>query len=273
MPGALRVGYQGAMSSVSALLRAASRLARAGRAGALAPSVDTEGGAEGLPARVTLLAGGADARVAADPLLAGWFARVVGALSGRDTLELATPGRLGRSAAWPLLGADRERLDTETLDPEGRDAQGLDARVLEGAVPAGSAWIVAFHPDRFFDQAAARLDARGDERGAEWAARLRSPAGNIARLGALVHAIAVSLDLPHADNPHGVLRLRLTCPDAGAARQTTLLLHGWRIRRGLGDGADAAVFRASDLVRADAQAELTLPGEIQVLTTLFGGRR
>jgi hypothetical protein len=239
------------MSSVSALFGAATRLASAGRRGNLHPSVSVEGGAEGVPASTTLLVGGEDPGLAADPVLAGWFARMTGMLSGRDTIDLPEPGRLGGAPVWPILGHG-----------EGS----FDATLLAGAIPVGAAWVAALHPDRFFAQAAERLDARGDSRGAEWAARLRTPTGNLALLGRLVTTMAISLDTSGAP----VLRLRIGCPDEGAARQALLALHAWRVRRGMGDGAAGAAFRGSDLVRADRRVELSLWGDLSTLIGLFG---
>jgi hypothetical protein len=244
------------MSSVSALFGAASRLAVPGRRGELAPSVNIAGGVEGVPAQTTMLAGADDPALAQDPLLAGWFDRVVGMLSG-GSLDLSAPGRVGNAAVWPVLG-----------EGEGD----FDAAVLSGAIPVGTVWVAALHPERFFVQAADRLEALGDTRGVEWAARLRTPTGNLALLGRVVRTMAIALDAPPGGTAPGVLRLRVGCPDEGAAKQAMLLLHAWRIRRGLAEGAAAQLFRASDLVRADSRVELTLVGDPPLLVGLFGRR-
>lgn len=244
------------MSSVSALFGAATRLASAGRRGALAPSVDVQGGADGLPADTTLFVGGEDAALAEDPVIVGWLGRMVGAIVGKGPLELSVPARLGDAAAWAILA-------------EGDDS-GFDAHALSGAIPHGTSWLVATRPDRFFPQAAARLEARGDARGADWAARLRTPTGNLALLGRIVRTAAIALQL--GNGGPGALRLRVSCPDPNAARQAILALHAWRVRRGMGEGPDAAVFRASDLVREGHRVELVLPGDLDTLTRLFGTR-
>jgi len=246
------------MASVSALFGAATRLAHAGRRGDVAPSVPVEGGAEGLAADTTMIIGGDDPALAADPVLVGWFARMVAAVSGTTALDLSAPCRLGGAPAWPIL--------TEG----GGD---FDAAALAGAIPRGTAWLAATRPERFFAQAAARLEARGDARGADWAARLRAPTGNLALLGRVVRTFAITLHV--GEPPTGVgstLRLRVTCPDDMTARQAIVALHGWRVRRGLAESSDGAVFRASDLVRDGQRAELLLPGELDTLTRLFGVR-
>lgn len=239
------------MASVSALLGAATRLAGAGRRGELAPSVDVRGGADGLPADTTVLVGGDAPEVTDDPVVAAWFARIVGAVSG-DGLDLGPAGCLGAHRVWPIL-------------TEGAGA--LDVTPLVGAIPAGSAWVVATRPERFFAQAADRLEARGDARGADWAARLRAPTGNLALLGKLVRTVAIALDI----QPSGAaLRLRVTCSSEASATQAAFALHGWRVRRGLAEGPGAAAFRASDLVRDAHRVELVLPGDVPTLTSLFG---
>jgi hypothetical protein len=238
------------MSSVSALLGAATRLASAGRRGALAPSVDITGGAAGVPADTSVIVGGDDPALATDPVLAAWFARIVGAVS-TPTFDVAAAGRLGRAPVWPILSEGGGHLDTA---------------MLEGAIPAGTAWIAALRPDRFFAQAATRLEARGDARGADWAARLRSPTGNVALLGRLVSTAAITLSV----GDPSAIRLRVKCPDEAAGRQAALALHAWRVRRGLPDDPGGAVFRASDLVRDGARVELVLPGELNTVTRLFG---
>ena len=243
------------MSSVSALFGAATRLANTGRRGELSPSVPVEGGAEGLSAETSMLIGGDDPALVADPVLAGWFARMVGAVSGKRTLELSAPGRLGGATVWPILS---------------EEGGAFDAATLADAIPQGTAWLVATRPDRFFPQAAARLEARGDTRGADWAARLRTPTGNLALLGRIVRTVAITLQI--APTGPSALRLRVSCPDESAARQAAIALHAWRVRRGLGDGPDAAVFRASDLVRHATRVELVLPGEVDTLARLFGTR-
>ncbi len=246
------------MSSVSALFGAATRLANAGRRGDVAPSVPVDSGAEGLPADTTMLIGGDDPALAYDPVLVGWLARMVAAVSGTTELDLAAPGRLGGAPAWPIL-------------TEGGGH--FDAAALAGAIPRGTAWLVATRPERFFAQAATRLDARGDARGADWAARLRAPTGNLALLGRVVRTFAIAL---HVGEPHtgagSALRLRVTCPDDMTARQALVALHGWRVRRGLAESPEGAVFRASDLVRDGQRAELLLPGALDPLTRLFGVR-
>ena len=239
------------MASVTALLGAASRLAGAGRRGELAPAVDVSGGGEGLPADTTVLIGGDDPEVATDPVLAAWFARIVGLVAG-DRLELGASARLGAHRVWPIL-------------TEGAGA--LDVTPLHDAIPAGSAWAVATRPERFFAQAADRLEARRDARGADWAARLRAPTGNLALLGRLVRTVAIALDV---GSTGAVLRLRVTCASENAATQAAFALHGWRVRRGLGEGPGAAAFRASDLVRDSHRVELALPGDVATLTSLFG---
>ncbi|MDP2315682.1 MAG: hypothetical protein Q8P41_22480 [Pseudomonadota bacterium] len=243
------------MSSVSALFGAATRLASAGRRGELARSVCVDGGAEGLPAETTMLIGGDDPGLAEDPVLAGWFARMVGAVTGRAPLDLSAPGRLGGAPVWPILAEGGGHFD---------------ASALVNAIPRGTAWLVATRPERFFAQAASRLEARGDARGADWAARLRSPSGNLALLGRIVRTVGITLQV--GDPGASTLRLRVTCPDDNAARQAVFALHGWRERRGLGDGLDAAVFRASDLLREGRRVELVLPGELDTLIRLFGIR-
>ncbi len=242
------------MASVSALLGAASRLAGAGRQGPLSASVDVSRGAEGIPAETTMIVGGTDPAIGQDPVLAGWFARIVGAVS-TDTLDIAAAARLGNVRVWPILA-------------EGHGV--LDVSLLVGAIPATSAWVVALRPERFFTQAAVRLEARGDARGADWAARLRAPKGNLALLGKLVRTAAIALEV--GDGASASLRLRLTCPNDAAATQAVFALHGWRVRRGLADGPEGAVFRASDLVRDGARVELLLPGDVGTLTGLFGRR-
>jgi hypothetical protein len=246
------------MSSVSALFGAATRRAAvaafSGR-GALAPSVPVDSGADGLPADTTLFIGGEDASLAEDPLVLAWFGRMVGAIVGKAPLDLSTPGRLGDTAVWPILA-------------EGGGV--FDAEGLAGAIPHGTSWLVATRPDRFFVQAAARLDARGDARGADWAARLRSPTGNLALLGRIVRTFAIALQV--SNGGPSALRLRVSCPDPNAARQAVLALHAWRVRRGMGESADASVFRGSDLVREGHRVELVLPGELDALTRLFGTR-
>ncbi len=245
-----------AMSSVSALLGAAARLASAGRRGELPPSVDVRLGAEGLPTDTTMLIGGDDPAMAEDPVLAAWFARIVGAVSGNAPMDLSRPGRLGGVPVWPVLSEGSGRFDPA---------------ILADAIPVGTAWVVALRPERFFVQAAARLEARGDERGADWAARLRSPAGNIALLGRLVTTVAICLQVAEGDGPSW-MRLRFTSPDEGAARQAVVALHAWRVRRGIADGPEGAAFRGSDLVRDGVRVELALPGDVATLTGLFGRR-
>ena len=239
------------MATVSSLLGAATRLAGAGRRGEISPSVDVRPGAEGLPAETTMLVGGEDPAIAQDPVLAGWFARIVGAVAG-DTLDIAAVARLGDTPVWPILA-------------EGEGA--LDTTALHGAVPAATAWVLALRPERFFAQAASKLEERGDSRGADWAARLRAPTGNLALLGKLVRTVAIALDLA---GPTAALRLRVTCASDASATQAMLALHAWRVRRGLGDGPGAQAFRASDLVRDGTRVELTLPGDVVTLTSLFG---
>lgn len=248
------------MSSVSALFGAASRLAslaawNGGNRSDLAPSVALTGPVEGLPAHTSLLIGGEHPGVVHDPVIAGWLVRMVGAIVGKAPLDLSVPGRLGDAPVWAIL----------------TDGGGLfDATVLVGSVPVGTAWLVATGPDLFFAQAAGRLEERGDARGAEWAARLRAPTGNLALLGRIVRTFAIALHID--DNGGCALRLRVTTPDAYAARQALLALHAWRVRRGMGGDADAAVFRASRLVRDGHRVELVLPGELDVLARLFGTR-
>ncbi|MFN7143126.1 MAG: hypothetical protein ACK4YP_05075 [Myxococcota bacterium] len=246
------------MSSVSALFGAATRLASAGRRGDLSPSVDVSAGAQGLPAQTTMIVGGEDPALAKDPVLAAWFARIVGMITS-DTFDVADAGRLGNKPVWPILAEGEGTLDTAAL---------------VGAVPSATAWVVALHPERFFLQAATRLEARGDARGADWAARLRTPTGNLALLGRVVRTVAIALQVgPSAGNAGGsVLRMRVTCPDEGSARQAVVALHGWRVRRGMADGPEGAAFRASDLVRNGTRVELSLPGDVTTLTGLFGRR-
>ena len=163
------------------------------------------------------------------------------------------PGRLGGQAVWPILAEG------------GGD---FAAHTLRDTIPRGAAWVVALRPERFFQQAADRLEARGDERGADWAARLRSPSGNLALVGRLVRVVAISLGV----EPSAVLRMRLTCNDETAAVQATIAMQAWRVRRSLGEGPAAQCFAASSLVRDGARVELSLPGDVDTLTTLFGRR-
>lgn len=239
------------MTPFSALFGAASRLAATARGARLAPSVDVSAGAEGVAAETTVLIGGEDPKIGADPVFAAWFARLVGAVSG--DLDLSRPGRLGGQAVWPIL--------TEG----GGD---FAAGALAEAIPRGAAWVVALRPERFFHQAADRLEARGDERGADWAARLRSPTGNLALVGRLVRVVAIALEV----GSPAVLRMRLSCNDEAAAIQATIALQAWRVRRSLGEGAGAQAFASATLVREGTRVEMSLPGEVDTLTTLFGRR-
>lgn len=206
---------------------------------------------EGIPADTTALAG-ADAALLADrPEVHTWLARTAGWIGG-DATWLDDPVLHGRLALWPLLSTAR--------------AGRFDPSALEGGVPAGAAWIVAMEPARFFQQAADHLEVHGGERGMRLAARLRAPSGNLALVGRLVETAAIALE---ADRGHGTLRLRVVSPDPGAARQTLLLLQGWRMRRSLADAADAHVFAHARVGRTGSRVEMALSGDLRVVAGLF----
>jgi len=84
---------------------------------------------------------------------------------------------------------------------------------------------------------------------------------------AITDAISSSASHVHA---HACLRLRVTGTSELSATQAAVALHGWRVRRGLGDGPAASAFRASDLLRDAHRVELVLPGDVATLTSLFG---
>lgn len=224
-----------------------------GEGAAPGPSVALgDGLLDGIPADTTALAGANAALLADRPEVRAWLARIAEWIAG-DATRLDAPVRHGPLALWPLLSVGR--------------AGHFDPATLDGGVPVGTAWIAALEPMRFFQQAADHLEVHGGERGMRLAARLRAPSGNLALVGRLVDTVAVSLETSRAQ---ATLRLRVVSPDNGSARQTLLLLQGWRMRRSLADAADAPVFAHARMGRAGNRVEMAVTGDAHVVVGLFG---
>lgn len=237
------------MSPLNTLRQAAASLA--GERRSLGPAVAWgETLFHDLPADTTAVAGGDVTELAREPALRAWLEDVTGWMTGSATLLDEAPAQRGDACIWALL--------SEGPPP-------FDPAALGGAVPRGAAWVAALRPDRFFAQAADRLEQAGHERGARWAARLRAPEGNLGVIRRNVETVALSLG-PTA------LRLRIGFVDGTAARQGVVLLHGWRLRRAMGEGTAAEAFRTAEVVREGTRVEMRVNAPFETLLTLFSPR-
>ncbi len=161
-------------------------------------------------------------------------------------------------AAWL-----RDKVDVDLdLDLDGRavavSEHGFPARRIEGAVPEGSAWLVALEPERFFAQAAERLESAGGPRAERLAGRLRQPSGNLAMLARMVSSAALSIAF--TDGGAASLRLRVVAPDLTGAVQASVLLHAWRARRAGRQDADAPTLARAGVHRRATRVEVSFSG-------------
>ncbi|MFZ5480753.1 MAG: hypothetical protein ACOZNI_28595 [Myxococcota bacterium] len=241
------------MTPLRALRHAATALSGAAHGGReMAPSVDLGTQAlASIPTETTALAGGDAEALAQRPELGAWLTGIASWLTGAEEIDLSRPVPHGRLSLWPLLAEGDGPFDPARLG---------------GVVPEGSVWLAARDAQRFFSQAAERLELVGTERAATWASRLRAPEGNVALVGRIVDAVGLAMD---GDEQWAALRLRVTCPDAATARQTQFLLHGWRMRKALADSPAGRVFAASEIVRDGVRVEMAMPGETGVIVGLF----
>jgi hypothetical protein len=181
-----------------------------------------------------------------------WLTRVAGWLTGTPQVDLDHPVQVGRHALWVLLGTGND---------------GFSSQRLEGAVPEGSAWLVALEPERFFAQAADRLEAAGGPRAERLAGRLRQPTGNLAMLARMVSSAALSLEL--SDPATASLRLRVVAPDLTGAVQASVLLHAWRARRAGREDEDAQSFARASVHRRGARVEVAFTGTAAEMSRLI----
>jgi hypothetical protein len=172
-----------------------------------------------------------------------WLTRVAAWLTGTPQVDLDHPVQVGQHALWALLGTGND---------------GFSSQRLAGAVPEGSAWLVALEPERFLAQAAERLEAAGGPRAERLAGRLRQPTGNLAMLARMVSSAALSLEL--SDPGAASLRLRVVAPDLTGAVQASVLLHAWRARRAGRTDEDAPTFARASVHRRATRVEVTFTG-------------
>ncbi len=226
--------------------------AGAGGSGALSASVAVHpADVDALPPSATVLVGRRDD---ADADADAWLRRVAGWISGLPAHAPAWRGAVGVGAARYALGAVlHDGPGAEGARPL-RNASPVAA--LDGAVPAGHAWVVASHPERFFAQLLPALEGSTTAQGQRLAGRLRDAGTHVAVVRRTVRTVALSLDLSAAP----CLRFRVGCVDGASAFQAAVVLEAWRARRAGYEDRHAPVFARAAVSRAGDSVEVAFAG-------------